>query len=333
MAKKKKQPKQNIAKRQQNKANKRKLIKKKVAAQKAPQKQMSMSKVKKNLKLLPSLAFEPELAQLAFPPAALEAAPGIEPEKIDALADAAWLEQFNAALAKMDVRFAKEGKADKNMMTQAMIYFMSQEASPSCMNQLIVSVFMNSKALAAGAELDFTQLQLQLRAYDDEHEEYLEAKAKEQEEAQGTISQAQTQGPQMDLPPGALAAMAAEAGEEDDDGMEIQLGAEAFASLLDEIESWSETTGLESDQQERLVDDLTALFEDYASEKGWQELDEVSASKVNNFQGWFQRNMNPTEEDMTLLGQSLSRFFGSDLAKERFGTEVCTGVTKQLASA
>ena len=36
--------------------------------------------------------------------------------------------------------------------------------------------------------------------------------------------------------------------------------------------------------------------------------------------------MNPTAEDMELLGQSLALFFASDLAKERFGAEVCEAV-------
>lgn len=327
MAKKKKQPKQNIKKRQQQKANKRKQVKRKIAAEKKPQKQMSMSKVKKNLKALPGLVFEEELTALAFGKEQLANAAGsIEPEKIDALADAAWMERFNAALEAMDARFAAQGDANKNMMTQAMLYFMSQEAGPACMNQLIVAQYFNSKALAeTGESLDFAGLQERLKAYDEEHEEYLEAKAQAAEAPQAEAENLD------DLPPGARAAIEAERAQAAAE--EEPAEASPFAELLEEIEEWAQGVNLDTEKQERLVDDLTALFEDYAEEKGWEELAQVSASKVNQFTGWFERNMNPTAEDMELLGQSLALFFASDLAKERFGAEVCEAVGGKLTQA
>lgn len=332
MAKKKKQPKQSIKKRQTQKANKRKQIKKKIAAKKSPQKQMSMSKVKKNLKLLPGLVFEEEMTAIAFSPDEMGKVEDlIEPKRVDALAGAAWMESFKAALEVMDARFAKEQDANKNMMTQAMLYFMSQEPGPACMNQLAVAQYYNSKALAeSGESLDFAALAALLKAYDEEHEEYLAERAEEQEAQAQEAPQAEPENLD-DLPPGARAAIEAQRAQAEAEEEPLESG--PFAGLLEEIESWAGGLELSDEKQERVVDDLTALFEDYAEEKDWDELAQVSASKVNQFQGWFERNMNPTAEDMELLGQSLTLFFASDLAKERFGAEVCQAVADKLATA
>src|SRR3989339_258469 len=183
MAKKKKQPKQNIKKRQTQKAQKRKQVKAKLASKQPAQKKMSMSKVKKNLKLLPALIFEPELSVLAFSPAQLKAGESAgekPPDRIDQVADAVFLEVFVTALKAMDHRFHLERDANKNMMTQAMLYFMAQDKSPACLNQLIVSLYFNGLHKAqTGQDLEFAELNQILKNYDQEYESYLEEKSKD----------------------------------------------------------------------------------------------------------------------------------------------------------
>jgi len=306
MAKKKKVQKQSIKNRQAAKVNKRKEIKRKASASRAPQKQMSMAKVKKNLKLLPGLIFEPEMNALSFDAEALknaEAASELLPERIDfAAAQGEFGTQFREAIVAMDVRFAKVGDADKQMMTQAMNYFMDQEESPSCMNQLIVSLYLNSvqQQETAGSSLDFAALDEALKAYDETHEAYFETRNAEIEAAKGS---------------GVVVGESEEVQE--------SASASVFTGLLERIEEWAGASDLGDDQSERVVDDMTALFEDYAAEKEWTELSDINPRRVQSFVGWFERNMNPTDEDLVLLKNSISTFFGGSLAQAEFGEQTC----------
>ena len=312
MAKKKKVQKQSIKKRQTDKANKRKLVKRKLSAQKSPQKQMSMAKVKKNLKALPGLVFEPEFSALSFSAEALTAAQAsseIQPEQIDfAAAQGDFDGQFSAALKEMDVRFAKTGDANKQMMTQAMLYFLEQEQTPACMNQLTVALFLNAlHKQETNEDYSFPELEIALKAYDDTNEAYLEGRATELASAAQTVE-------------GAVAT--------DDEEESAPLGAAAFSTLMGQIEDWAET--VEGDQSERLVDDMTALFEDYASEKEWSELSDVTPKRVQTFIGWFERNMNPTQEDLKSLKDSLGLFFASELAQKELGEQTCGTILATL---
>lgn len=311
MAKKKKTQKQGIQKRKLNKVNQRKEAKRKLAAKQAPQRRPSMGKIKKNLKALPGLIFEPELAALGFDGPALakaEAAAAIEPEQIEAAAAGDYLERLTAALKLLDVRFAKEGNADKRMMTQAMIYFMEQAHTPPCMNQLVVALYLNSKhRQETGEDFDFTTLDQALKAYDLTHEAFLEAKSKEMEAAQAGATGAGTQ-----------------AEEEDEaDDLEGDETPEAFADLLSEIEDWAQSVESDTDGQERLVEDLSTLFGDYATEKGWTQLSDLEPKKVQAFLVWFERNLNPTQADLKLMKGSLARFFSGSLAQAHWGEAVC----------
>jgi len=271
-----------------------------------------MGKIKRNLRALPGLIFEPEMAALGFDGPALaqaQAAAAIEPEQIEAAAAGDYLERVTAALKVLDVRFAKEGNADKRMMTQAMIYFMDQAHTPPCMNQLVVALYLNSKhRLETGADFDFATLDQALKAYDLNHEAFLEAKSKEMEAAQAAAS----------------GTTAGEQEEEDEDDSEGDETPEAFANLLSDIEDWAQTVESDTDGQERLVEDLSTLFGDYATEKGWTQLAEVEPKKVQAFLVWFERNLNPTQADLQLMKGSLTRFFSSTLAQDRLGAAVCT---------
>jgi len=309
MAKKKKVQKQSIKNRQVAKANKRKQIKKKVAAAKAPQKQMSMAKVKKNLKALPGLAFESELVALSFDAEAIKTAQAsseITPEQIDFAADQGdFKAKFLEAIAAMDTRFGIERDANKQMMTQAMNYFMEQEDSPSCMNQLVVAMYFNSiQRLETGASFDFNGLDQALKDYDAANEAYFETRNAEMEQAKAAAPATPGELDVIDVP-------------------DEPLVASAFSGLLKQIETWAESAELNEDQSERMVDDLTALFDDYASEKEWSELSDVTPRKIGSFFSWFERNMNPTDEDMTLLKSSISTFFAGSLAQEVFGEQTC----------
>ncbi len=291
MAKKKKTQKAGIKKRQTLKTQKRTQKKRALAAQAPRQKNMKPGQVKKLLRNLPQLVYEPEMQACRFTLAEVTAAEEAHektPDAIDALATEAYLEKYGTALQNMNSRLQAEGKKNLLILVQAMLYFFEQKA-PACMNQVIVGLFH----LAKLGEMDLDPLQKTLQAYDEQWQEYLEEKAQEQ----------MAQGEMADL----AATLPEKTEAEPDEAPAVS----PFADLLKDFGPWLQTTAqLEPDPAERCLEDAEALLLDYAEEKELTQITDLTAKKVRLFlEGWFPRNMNPTEEDITLMKSSLNRLF------------------------
>ncbi|MDX2470339.1 MAG: hypothetical protein QNL04_07165 [SAR324 cluster bacterium] len=294
MAKKKKQKKGGLAKKQAAKTQKRVAQKRVAAKAAAPQRQMKPGKVKKLLKNIPALALEPEIAALAFDKAAQKAAITANektPDAVDALADEAFMTSLKEKMTELDIRYKQEGDQEKVFLTQAMAYFLDQPAPP-CMNQIVVALFYTNEITESGAEVTFDNLTEALDQYDETWADYLE------EKAQAHMGDAEG------MPAGGT--VEGEVIEGEVEAVEDSV----FASLLADLEAHLAKGDKTTEEQERIVEDAEVLLVDFAEEKEITELSEISASKVQRFvTGWFTRTMNPTPEDLSSMHLSMKSLF------------------------
>jgi|GEM_PF-1442877 len=322
MAKKKKLKKAGIAKRQKNKLQKKVAAKRKLQANKPAQRQMSPSKVKQNLKNLPSLVFEPELESIAF------AADDINrvvtehektPDQIEAIATPEFMELLKTKHQEMRIRFEKENDSNKGMMVHAILYFMEQEEAPAFLNQIVVAMFYRalSQIQNPDTEIDLKELNQMLKEYDQTWADYLQEKM-EAAGIEDIIPSGFPKPPQID---GVI---------EDTEDESPLMTASAFEGVLDEFsEHLSSELSLEEEAQERTIEDVEVLFNDYCEEKEITQLQELRARKIRNFlEGWFIRMMNPTKEDMETMINSLDLFFQFALEKEKMPAEMNEDIQK-----
>ncbi len=310
MAKKKKQKKAGLAKRQSNKQNKKRALKRREVANKpVEKKQMKMSRVKKNLKKLPLLVFEPELQEILFTPDQLkQAADQFEkaPDQVEVLATPDFESTLKEKLVTLDQRFLTEGNADYGMMVKAMLYFMEQEQAPGFLNQIIVSIYFHSLANMNNPDTPygFEELETQLNDYDDRWETYLEEKT----------AALQKEQPAMETP------------------QEEPLPASPFEILLRDFnDTISADDELDESQKERIEEDVEALINDYFEEKEITSLEGFNARKIRNFiESWFIRNMHPTPEDLENMIDSLKKLSHFLETKEMVPKDDCQKILAYL---
>lgn len=300
MAKQKKQKKAGLAKRKLQKKQKKSAIKRKeLASRKPAPKQMSMNKVKKNLRNLPLLIFEPELREMAFTPEqikAVEADHEKVPDQISALSTSEYQGQLKVKLVEMKNRFEKGGDANKMMMVNAMLYFMEQELAPAFMNQIIVGLYLETKIRMDDPEVEVTLdlLNQKIKDYDKTWEPYLEEKLNEIRE------KAESMGEEGVRPITV---------EEDSDFDDVEDS--PFAGLISKYLVYAdEKLDLDEEQRERSEEDIEALLNDFCEEKEITDLESITSRKIKSFvETWFIRNMNPTKEDVEGMLVSLSGFY------------------------
>ncbi|MBU2513105.1 hypothetical protein KJ966_17325 [bacterium] len=298
MAKKTKQKKAGLEKRRKNKQQKRVATKRKLIAKRPVQQKISPSKLKQNLKNLPSLIFEPELQEISFTKEQIETVRTTHekiPDQIEALGTPEFQEKLQAQHEAMKIRFDQLGDANKGMMVHAILYFMEQENAPAYLNQIAVAMYYNAVSIIDNGEpLDLKQLNVQLRDYDRTWAEYLQEK---------TNSLASFSMDQESV----AASMEDDLSEEDKE----KIAPSAFEEIIEEFAAYMESEGsLEEDVRERIQEDVEVLVNDFFEEKEITSFDTVRARKIKNFlEGWFVRVMHPTKEDMKNMLQSLEIFF------------------------
>ncbi|MCP4752820.1 MAG: hypothetical protein GY866_18195 [Proteobacteria bacterium] len=305
MAKKKKQKKAGLAQRKKNKADKKRAFKKKIQAGKPVQKKISQSKIKQNLKNLPSLVFEPELDQIAFTSQQIEE---IEqqhekvPDQIEAIATPEFLETFKEQCGAMKLRFERENDVNKSMMVHAILYFMEEGNAPAYLNQIVVGMFFRTQAEMGKPDEPVTlkELNQMLKDYDAVWGSYLEEKAKELEIEEML--------PSVDQQNALVSTAEEQEGEEED---ELALTPSLFEPLLEEFDEYlASEPALDEETQERTREDAEVLFNDYCEEKDISRLEELRPRKIQSFlESWFVRTMHPTQEDLEIMLNSLELFF------------------------
>lgn len=304
MAKKKKQKKAGIEKRRKNKIEKKSAQKRKLQAQKPVQQKISPSKLKSNLKNLPSLIFEPELEEIAFSSEQLKAVTSEfekVPDQIEALGSPEFEAQLKERLESLKARFDEDEDVNKGMMVHAILYFMEQEDAPLYLNQIAVAMYYNALYQLENEEpITLKQLNIQLRDYDKTWGDYLKEKTKQ------TVSP-----------------MGEDEIEEEEELEPVALGDTLFDEISRPFSEYLDAdTSLDEDTRERVLEDAEALLNDYGEEKGITSLDDFRARKVRNFlESWFIRMMNPTQEDMENMIESLKLLFTFFREKELLSSE------------
>ncbi|MBU2648176.1 hypothetical protein KKI24_25950 [bacterium] len=316
MAKKKKQKKAGIAKRQKNKQQKKFATKRKLQAMKPSQRRISPSKVKQNLKNLPSLIFEPELESIAFTADEVNRVVSEHekaPDQIEAIATPEFNQKLKETLQTMRIRFEKAQNADKSMMVHAILYFMEQEEAPAFLNQIIVAMFYRtwSQIQHPETEIDLKELNQMLNNYDQTWADYLQEKM-EGSGLEGAIQTGRS-----------TESMVNEMVDDETEGL-APVVASPFEAVLEEFGEYlaAELT-LDEETRERTLEDVEVLVNDYCEEKEITQLQDLKARKLRNFlEGWFIRLMNPTKEDMETMIHSLDIFFQFARQKEKIPAEI-----------
>ncbi len=315
MAKKKKQKKAGLIKRQKNRQQKKVSQKRKIQANRPVQKKLSPSKVKQNLKNLPSLIFEPELKKIAFSCEQVESVKEQHekvPDQIDALVTQEFQLQLKEQLEAMKIRFDQEGDLNKGMMVQAILYFMEQEASPA-LNQIVVAMYFDAlNKIEQEEPTTLKQLNLLLKEYDATWSSYLQEKSDflEKQKEQNAVSSE----PDVTLT------------EEE----ESLIAPSPFEDLLEEFSEYMNVDlPLDDETKERTLEDVEVLFNDYFDEKEITQLEEIRPRRVKNFlEAWFIHNMHPTKEDLETMINSLETFFKFASTKDKIEKDKCEEILK-----
>jgi len=323
MAKKKKQKKAGIAKRQKSKLERKNAAKRRLQAMKTPQRRISPAKVKQNLKNLPNLIYEPELESIAFSAEAIRQVMSEHektPDQIEALATEAFMEKLLAGCQAMRIRFEREKNADKSMMVHAILYFMEQESAPAFLNQIVVAMFYQAQYQLEnpGRQMELKELNQILRQYDETWSAYLQEKIGDS--GIGNILQ-NVQGSPVEA--------------EIDEEATVETTAlqdSPFEPVVEEFGDFlSSELSLDDDARDRAVEDVEVLVNDYCEEKEISELTELQARKIRNFlEGWFVRVMNPTRDDMEAMIHSLELFYRFTAKTGKLPAETCDDVLNLL---
>jgi hypothetical protein len=306
MAKQKKQKKTGMAKRKKEKLDKKRVLKRKVHAQKKPEpKRLSMSKVKKNLKNLPLLIFEPELQEIAFSAEDVKKAQSEHeklPDQIESVATGDFQEKLKEKFIALKEKFDASGDVNKGMMVSAMQYYMDQEHSPTFMNQIIVGMYLNAVTKLENPETAITLdlLNIQLKEYDKNWASYLEDrmaefddKVKDAASNDDSLNSAVEESPMLPETP--------------------------FETVLNDFISYlGDQDNLDDETKERTQEDIEVLLNDYGEDKEISEFETlIKLRKIKNFiESWFIRMMHPTSEDLGNMVDSLLLFFNYLQEKE-----------------
>ena len=297
MAKKKKQKKAGIAKRKTNKLQRKNASKKKLISQKPVQKKLSPSKVKQNLKNIPSLIFEPELEKIAFTKEQIEAVRNQYekvPDQIEALGTPDFLDNLKEQHEVMKERFEAENNTNKTMMAHAIIYFMEEENAPAFLNQIVVAMYLNAiNVMEQRENLQLKELNSLLKDYDRDWSDYLKEKADQLSPTVDGIEEPEIAEPGLT--------------EEE----EKLIAPSAFENILDKFAEYlNSELSLDEETRERMQEDVEVLVNDYCEEKEITSLESLRARKIKTFlEGWFIKTMHPTKEDLEKMIESLEIFF------------------------
>ncbi len=312
MAKKKKQKKAGLAKRQKTKQQKKTAHKKKIIAKKPVQKKISPSKVKQNLKNMPSLIFEPELEKIRFSKEQIEEAKATHekvPDQIEALATPEFITSLKEELEALKLRLDQENDLNKGMMAHAIIYYMEQEQAPAYLNQVIVAMYYS-----VISDLDtndpgvLKQLNQMLNEYDQTWADYLKEKMGDLEgddpKPLSTEETSLTEAEKSFIAPS------------------------PFEGLLKEFENHiNSESNLTDELKERVLEDVEVLINDYFEEKEITQLEDIRPRKVKSFlEGWFIQTMHPTKEDLETMLNSLEIFFKYSDSEGKIAKETCDKV-------
>ena len=284
MAKIKKQKKSRILRRQQQKRHNKMVRRRKSMPKRKPQLQNS-TQLEQILNALPTLAFEPELADLRMDKDMMIELMKNDRSEPDILMDLT-SEEF---VSKLDQRLARledvhPEKSIKNALAKATRHQLADSSKISLLsNPVIVAVFLKTRSSLQGTELDLAGLPMAMKEFEQKNHEHIKMLKEKME-----------------------------TGEED----ELGSVADEEYSLEEEVQKNSPPISEEvykkfldivpEEKRERTEEDLEVFLVDFKP----PYVKEWDFGMVKHFiEVWFVENANPLKEDLDSMRESLLSLF------------------------
>ena len=263
---------------------------------------------------MPSIVFEPELQEIQFGGNEIERVRSQYeklPEQIEAVATSEFQERLKERLELLKARYENTGDRNRAMMVNAVQYFMDQENGQPVMNQIVVAMFLVAahNLDSPNSALTLDQLNLQLREYDRDWMPYLKERMRSLEPGEEETTAAVVPGTETAEPTGS-----------------------PFGPLIEQFSTYlSDVLRLEETTLERTEEDIEVLLIDFCAEREIDSLAGLKPRRIKSFlEGWFIRNMHPTEEDLETMIDSVAMFTKFLRAEEKLPPEACDEISAHL---
>lgn len=300
MAKKIKQKKSGMLKRQQQKRQNKMIRRRLAMPNRAPQQTGSTEQLEQLLSTLPTLAFEPELLDLRMNKSELKTMLEGDRTEVDVLMELL-TDDFIADLDQRlgQVEAVNSEKSIKSVLAKATRHQISNsEKIPYLSNPVLIAIFLKTRADIEGVELNLAGLPAAMEEFDARNHDFIQELT-------------------SDL----------ESSENDSPAVKV----EAEEDLLDEVESEKMTPAIDDevykkfvelideDKKEQVEEDLEVFLVDFQP----PPLAEWNLKLVKQFMSkWFVEFANPLEEDLESMRSSLSLFF-EFLDEEKILPDTC----------
>jgi len=292
MAKKTKQKKSGMLKRQQQKRQKKMIRRRLAMPKRVAQQPGSSEQLEQLLSTLPTLAYEPELADLRMDETELKTLLASDSTEVDILMELL-TEDF---IADLDQRLAQLEEANseksiKSVLSKATRHqIANSEKIPYLSNPVLIAIFLKTRATVDGLELDLAALPAAMEEFDKRNHEFIQELTDKIEASEKMESVTETE----------------------EDLLEDVPQEERIPAIEENIyKKYLELVPAE--KQEQVEEDLDVFLVDYQP----PPVVEWDLKLVKRFMSkWFIENANPLEEDLDSMRDSLLSLF-EFLAEEK----------------
>jgi len=279
-----KQKKSGMLKRQQQKRHKKMIRRRKAMPKRKPQQQNS-SQLEQLLNALPTLAFEPELADLSMDKVRLMELmknDQTEPDMLMDLLSEEFVSELDQRLAMLEA--AHSEKSIKSALAKATRHQLVESNKISHIsNPVVVAIFLKTRSALEGRELDLAGLPGAMREFEQKNHEKIK------------LLTEQLQTGKKDEP-GSVA----------DDEHDVEEEFEKRIPALEEEVYKKFLDLVPAEKQERTEEDLEVFLVDFQP----PYIKEWDSGMVKYFIGeWFVENANPLKEDLDSMSESLLSLF------------------------
>lgn len=292
MAKKTKQKKSGMLKRQQQKRQSKMIRRRLAMPKRVPQQAGSTEQLEQLLSTLPTLAFEPELSDLRMNKTELKTLLDSDSTEVDILMKLLtedFITDLDQRLAQLEE--ANSVKSIKSVLAKATRHQISNsEKIPYLSNPVLIALFLKTRASVEGVELDLAGLPAEMEKFDKRNHEFIQELTDkiEASDKEGMIAETEE-----DL--------------QEDEQLEERIPA------IEENIYKKYLKLVPTKKQEQVEEDLEVFLVDYQP----PPVAEWDLKLVKRFMSkWFIENANPLEEDLDSMRESLLSLF-EFLAEEK----------------
>ncbi len=292
MAKKTKQKKSGMLKRQQQKRQSKMIRRRLAMPKRVPQQAGSTEQLEQLLSTLPTLAFEPELSDLRMNKTELKTLLDSDSTEVDILMKLLtedFITDLDQRLAQLEE--ANSEKSIKSVLAKATRHQISNsEKIPYLSNPVLIALFLKTRASVEGVELDLAGLPAEMEKFDKRNHEFIQELTDkiEASDKEGMIAETEE-----DL--------------QEDEQLEERIPA------IEENIYKKYLKHVPTKKQEQVEEDLEVFLVDYQP----PPVAEWDLKLVKRFMSkWFIENANPLEEDLDSMRESLLSLF-EFLAEEK----------------